>query len=200
MAAVKLKAHAFTLRQLQYLVALADTLNLGHAAALCRVQQPSLRAQVEQLEDALGVQVFERGKRNQVTVTPAGEELVLRARRLLALADDLGQAARRVGDPLSGVLRLGVVPALTTTALPRVAATLRERFPRLTALWIEHEADALLRGLGLGELDAALLAHAPDARDLEHEVVAGLTLAWALRSPIVRALRELARALDDAAP
>jgi LysR family transcriptional regulator, hydrogen peroxide-inducible genes activator len=200
---MKLKAHAFTLRQLQYAVALADTLNLGHAAALCHVQQPALRDQVAQLEDALGVPLFERSKRNQVVVTAAGEDVLQRARRLLADADDLAQGARRVRDPLAGALRIGVGHAIAPSLLPEVAATLRDRFPKLTALWIEDTTEVLLKSLAAGELDAALLALGRDEpAGVEREVVASepavVELTWPRRSPLAGSLRQLADALRDA--
>lgn len=195
---MKLKAHPFTLRQLQHAVALADTLNVGHAAALCHVQQPELTAQVKALEDALGVQLFERGKRNQVLVTATGEDVVRRARRLLADADDLAHAARRLGDPLAGTLRLGVGDTIATSLLPSATPALRARFPKLTPLWIEDTTEKLLASLGAGELDAALVTLGREQVDLEREVVAhGVELVWQRRSPLTRSLRELADALRD---
>src|SRR5947207_9483880 len=97
-----------SLRQLQYAVAVADTRNFRRAAELCHVAQPSLSAQIAQLEGALGVRLFERG-RGGVLPTAAGEELLARARRVLVEAEDLAEAARRLGDPLAGPLRVGVI-------------------------------------------------------------------------------------------
>jgi len=93
----------FTLRQLQYVVAVADELSFRRAAERCHVSQPSLSAQLAQLEDALGVRLFERDRR-KVILTAAGGDLVARARRLLVDADDLVAAGRRASDPLSGAL------------------------------------------------------------------------------------------------
>jgi LysR family hydrogen peroxide-inducible transcriptional activator len=98
--------HPFTARQLQYAVALADTRSFRQAAQLCGVSQPSLSAQLAQLEGALGVRLFERDRR-RVLPTQAGEALVARARRLLVEADDLVDAARRLADPRATTLRLG---------------------------------------------------------------------------------------------
>src|SRR5512147_2927455 len=95
--------HPFSLRQLQYAVAVADALSFRKAAQLCRVSQPSLSAQLAQLEDALGVRLFERDRR-RVLATTAGKSLVERARRLLLEADDLSAAALRASDPLDGTL------------------------------------------------------------------------------------------------
>src|SRR4051795_8405389 len=101
--------HAASLRQLQYAVAVADARSFRRAAEQCGVSQPSLSAQLAQLEGALGVRLFERDRR-RVLPTPAGRELVERARQVLVAADDLMAAARSAGDPLAGTLRLGVIP------------------------------------------------------------------------------------------
>jgi LysR family transcriptional regulator, hydrogen peroxide-inducible genes activator len=160
----------FSLRQLQYAVAIADTLSFRRAAERCRVSQPSLSAQVGELEGALGVRLFERDRR-RVLVTTAGHELVARARVVLREAEDLVEHARRAGDPLAGTLRLGVIPTISPYLLPRLTAAFRSGFPRLTALWTEDRTDTLVRSLDAGALDAALLALEADIGDLEHEIV-----------------------------
>src|SRR4051812_11188738 len=109
--------HPFTLRQLQYLVAVADTRSFRAAAELCRVAQPSLSTQIAQVEHALGVTLFER-ERRPLLVTRAGEAIVARARTLLRGADDLLSAARAFEDPLAGTLRLGVIPTISPYLLP----------------------------------------------------------------------------------
>src|SRR6185436_5063450 len=96
--AMKLEPHAFTLRQLQYAVAVAESLSFRKAALLCHVSQPSLSAQLAQLEEALGRRLFERDRR-RVLITAAGRELVERARLILRETDDLTELARRTGDP-----------------------------------------------------------------------------------------------------
>ena len=101
--------HPVSLRQLQYVVAVAELCSFRRAAERCRVAQPSLSAQVAAAEDALGVQLFERDSHG-VRVTLAGEALVVRARRVLREADDLVDASRRLQDPLAGTLRVGVIP------------------------------------------------------------------------------------------
>src|SRR5215218_1649958 len=101
----------FTLRQLEYVVAVADALGFRRAAERCHVSQPALSAQVRQVEEVLGVQLFERDQR-RVLLTPAGEQLVTRARRVLVEAQDLLALARGLAEPLSGPLRLGVIPTV----------------------------------------------------------------------------------------
>src|SRR5512133_318894 len=112
--------HPFTLRQLQYALAVAETLSFRRAAERCHVAQPSLSAQVAALEQALGVRLFERNRR-RVLVTPAGEALLERARGVIAAADGLVEGARGAGDPLAGTLRLGVIPTVSPYLLPSAA-------------------------------------------------------------------------------
>lgn len=162
--------HPFSLRQLQYVVAVADALSFRKAAELCHVSQPSLSAQLALLEDALGVRLFERDRR-RVLATAAGKEVIERARRLLLDADDLNAAARRAADPLDGTLRLGVIPTVSPYLLPHVTPALRSDFPKLTAVWIEDKTEVLVHSLEAGTLDAALLALEAELGDVEHEVV-----------------------------
>src|SRR6516225_6914503 len=119
--------HAFSLRQLQYALAVAETRGFRTAAERCHVAQPSLSAQLAQLEEALGVRLFERDRR-RVLLTAPGRELLERARRVLLEADDLSEAARRAGDPLAGQLRIGVIPTISPYLLPSITPVLRARF------------------------------------------------------------------------
>src|SRR5262245_36037131 len=111
--------HPFTLRQLQYVVAVADKLSFRKAAEDCHVSQPSLSAQLAQLEDALNVRLFERDRR-RVLLTAAGAQLVERARRLLVDADQLVDAAKRAADVLAGTLNVGVIPTIAPYLLPSI--------------------------------------------------------------------------------
>jgi LysR family hydrogen peroxide-inducible transcriptional activator len=167
---MNLAPHPFTLRQLQYVVAVADERSFRRAAERCHVSQPSLSVQIAAVEDALGVTLFERARR--VLVTAAGRDVVERARRLLVAADDLVQAGRRAGDLLGGTLRAGVIPTLAPYLLPALAPVLRARFPRLTLIWREDKTQGLAAALEAGELEAALLALEGVAGAVEHEIVA----------------------------
>jgi LysR family transcriptional regulator, hydrogen peroxide-inducible genes activator len=171
--AISSAPHPFTLRQLQYAVAVADALSFGRAAARCHVSQPSLSAQVAQLETAIGLPLFERDRRT-VRLTVAGQGWVDRARQVLVGADELWQAARQAQDPLAGTLRIGVIPTVSPYLLPAVAPALRAAFPRLSLRWVEDKTQALVRGLSEGALEAAVVAQeaelgrveaAPLARD-----------------------------------
>jgi LysR family hydrogen peroxide-inducible transcriptional activator len=181
-----------SLRQLQYAVAVADAKSFRGAAAACHVSQPSLSAQVAELERGLGVRLFERSRRG-VLVTPAGEVLVARARRVLLEAEGLLEAARAQADPLAGTLRIGVIPTLGPYLLPEVDPALRAAYPRLTLVWVEDKTEVLVRRVERGELDAALLALEADLGSLEHEPIGRdrFVLATAPGHPFARARRAL---------
>lgn len=151
----------YSLRQLQYLVAVADLGGFRRAAEACGVSQPSLSAQIAQVERALAVQVFERDARG-VRVTHAGEAVLARARQVLLAAGDLNEVARQQGDPLSGTLRIGVIPTVCPYLLPEIAPALRRALPKLSIVWSEDKTQTLLRQIEEARLDAAVLAH--DAR------------------------------------
>lgn len=145
------------LRDLRYLVALAEHRHFGRAAEASFVSQPTLSTQIRKLEEELGVALFERAPR-KVMLTPVGREIVDRARKVLADIDQLGEIARRSQDPESGTVRLGLFPTLGPYLLPHVLPGLRERFPRLEFLLVEDKTDALVERLRDGRLDAAVLA------------------------------------------
>jgi LysR family hydrogen peroxide-inducible transcriptional activator len=145
------------LRDLRYLVALAEHKHFGRAAAASFVSQPTLSTQIRKLEEELGVVLVERAPR-KVMLTPAGQDMVARARRVLAEVEQMKEAARRTRDPESGTLRLGIFPTLGPYLLPHVMPLLRERFPRLELLLVEEKTPVLLERLDQGRLDAALLA------------------------------------------
>jgi LysR family hydrogen peroxide-inducible transcriptional activator len=163
--------HAFTLRQLQYVVAVADELSFRRAAARCGVSQPALSGQLAQLEDALGVRLFERSGR-PVIVTAACAEIVARARRLVLDADDLALAAKRLVDPLSGTLRIGIIPTISPYLLPDAAPALRKRFPKLRVAWLEDKTETLMTKLAEGEIEGAIVALESELGEVEHEVIA----------------------------
>src|SRR5262245_12901730 len=119
-----------SLRQLRYLVVLAEKLNFRAAAEACFVTQSTLSAGIKELETALGVQLVERDRRS-VRLTRLGEEVTERARGLVAEAADLVEAVQAAQAPLSGELRLGAIPTIAPFLLPRALPALRKRFPRL---------------------------------------------------------------------
>jgi LysR family hydrogen peroxide-inducible transcriptional activator len=163
--------HPFSLRQLQYAAAVAETLSFRKAAQRCRVAQPSLSTQIAQLESAVGVKLFERDRR-RVLVTEAGRALLRSASEVLVAADDLVDAATRAGDPLRGTLRLGVIPTISAYLLPAIMPALRDAYPDLTPLWLEDKTEALVALLHAGDLDAALVALEAELGDVNHAAVA----------------------------
>jgi LysR family hydrogen peroxide-inducible transcriptional activator len=163
--------HVFTLRQLQYAVAVADEMGFRKAAELCRVSQPSLSAQIKELEDALGTKLFERTPK-RVLVTAAGRDLIERARRLLLAADELEQLAKTYGDPFLGTLRIGVIPTISPYLLPIIAPKIRAAYPRMTVVWVEEKTEVLAEQLQGAELDAAVVALESELGDVEHETIA----------------------------
>jgi LysR family hydrogen peroxide-inducible transcriptional activator len=150
-------SHAVTLKQLRYLVAVADTLHFGKAADAANISQPSLSAQIQQLEEALGAQLVERTKR-RVLLTPAGTEVTARARRILAEVRDLSDSVQGKAAPLAGDLRLGVIPTVGPYLLPRVLPSLRRTYPDLRLYLREDQTERLAERLKSGDLDALLLA------------------------------------------
>jgi len=167
---VRRAPHPFTTRQLQYAVAVAEAGSFRRAAAACGVSQPSLSAQIAQLEEVLQVRLFERDRRH-IRLTAPGAALVARARRVLTETDDLVDAARHLGDPLVGTLRIGVIPTVSPYLLPGVVRALRRAYPALVVRWLEDKTDTLVAGLHAGELDAALLALEAAPADLDREVI-----------------------------
>jgi LysR family hydrogen peroxide-inducible transcriptional activator len=155
-----------TLRQLEYLTALAEHRSFHKAAAACHVSQPGLSTQIKQLEEQLSLQLLERTQR-MVLVTPAGEEIISRARTVLNGANDLIEAAQALTLPMSGTLRLGVIPTIAPYFLPRVLPKVRRQFPDLRLLLYEEKTDVLVRLLNEGKLDLALLALGVELGDLE---------------------------------
>ncbi len=145
------------LRDLRYLVALADHQHFSHAAAASFVSQPTLSTQIKKLETELGVSLVERSPR-RVMLTDVGRAVSERARYVLREVDEIREIARRTQDPESGSVRLGFFPTLGPYLLPHVVPKLRARFPRLELLLIEEKSPVLVQMLIDGKLDAAGLA------------------------------------------
>jgi LysR family hydrogen peroxide-inducible transcriptional activator len=157
------------LRDLRYIVTVADTRNFNRAAELCFVSQPSLSKQIQKVEEELDTIIFERSNR-RVDVTQTGEKIIERARRILDEADAIQQIAKESRDPLTGSFRLGIIPTLAPYLLPRILPILKKHLPHITLSLIEGQTDNLSRQLERGELDAILLA-LPLKNDLFHEEI-----------------------------
>lgn len=155
-----------TLRQLRHLVELARQRHFGRAAQACHVTQSTLSASIKELEDLLQATLVDRTRR-RVVVTPLGQTIVERAEDILRRADDLVEAARVSREPLSGPLRLGVIPTIGPFLLPRCLPALRRRYPKLRLYLTEDLTERLLEQLRRGELDLALIALPYDIHDAE---------------------------------
>lgn len=154
------------LKDLRYLVAVADLRHFGRAAARCFVSQPTLSAQLKKLEQSLGVQLIERAP-NHVSLTAAGEEVVARARRVLEASDEVVTLARNRHDPLAGRLRLALLPTIGPYLLPQVAPQIRRSLPRLQLQLYEYQTAPMLEKLHGGELDVGILALPVELEGLE---------------------------------
>ncbi|MFZ9873218.1 MAG: LysR substrate-binding domain-containing protein [Steroidobacteraceae bacterium] len=145
------------LKDLRYLVAVADTGHFGKAAERCFVSQPTLSAQLKKLEDYLGVPLIERQPRGAI-LTPAGTEIVARARRIIEASDEVVEIARTHKDPLAGRLRVAFLPTIGPYLLPIVVPKLRKALPRLELMLYEYQTAPMLEKLRAGELDLGILA------------------------------------------
>lgn len=146
-----------TLRQLQHFIALSEHLHFGRAAGAVGVTQSTLSASLKELEDILGAPLVDRTKRS-VLLTPLGAEIAAKASQLLASAEALAQTARAVRDPLTGAIRLGVIPTIGPFVLPHALPALRRKYPALQLFLVEDLTERLVGALREGTLDAALIA------------------------------------------
>ena len=154
-----------SLRQLRYLVALAERLNFTQAAQDCFVTQSTLSAGLMELESTLGARLVEREK-HRVLLTPLGEDITARARQILALAEDLSRVAASAADPMTGIVRLGVIPTIAPFLLPSILPSLRKAHPKLQFALREDLTANLLSRLQQGQLDFALIALPYDTGNL----------------------------------
>lgn len=166
-----------TLRQLEYLVAVADRLNFREAAESCLVTQPALSSQLQQLEELLSLRLFERDKK-RVLPTVAGRALAQRARELLQRTDEFVDLASTFTAPLAGTLRLGVIPTIGPYFLPKVLGAVTERWPLLELYLREDQTERILARLVSGDLDVCLLA-------LDVDLVSGVETLPLFSDPFV---------------
>lgn len=148
---------AINLRDLKYLVAVAEHRHFGMAAEACHVSQPTLSTQLKKLERFLGVTLVERAQR-QTLLTPVGEAIVAQAQRVLHAADELVRIAEQHRDPLGGELRIGVIPTVAPYLLPIILPIMRKGFRELSIQLTEGQTETVSRMLRAGELDAVILA------------------------------------------
>lgn len=147
----------FTLRQLRYFEALARHGHFGRAAEACSISQPALSVQIKELEETLGVELFERSAR-QLRLSAFGEEFLLRVRDILRSVDELGDLARAHRKHLVGRLRIGVIPTVAPYLLPGMISALTRENPDLDIHVRETVTPKLLQELAEGRLDTAIVA------------------------------------------
>ncbi len=158
--------HLPTIKQLRYFVALEALGHFGHAAEACHVSQSAFSVAIKELESLLGVQLVDRTNRS-VTITPVGHEVAVQARLVLRDLENLVELAQTGSEPLTGKLRLGVIPTIAPFLLPRIMPALRRQFPKLQ-LYLREEITARLHEqLMAGELDLILIALPYELRNVE---------------------------------
>lgn len=155
------------LRDLKYLVAVADLRSFVQAAEQCFISQPTLSTQIKKMEDALNVQIFERSNK-KVIPTQTGEAIIASARRIQHEVEQIHELAAMAQNPLAGNLRLGAFPTLATYIFPTLVLAIKQQLPQLRLILIEKKTDQLIQDLKEGHLDAALLA-LPVTVDALHE-------------------------------
>lgn len=187
-----------TIRQLQYLKLLAEHGAFGKAAEAAHVTQPTLSAGIQELERTLGAPVVDRA-RTGVILTPVGEEALRRATVILNEAEELVEAAKNAGQPLTGRFRLGVIPTIAPFLLPGTLPLLRQRFPKLRLFLREDLTQRLIAELKAGRLDAALIALPFEMGGLEWAHVADDELLAALPAdhPLARLKTTTPEALEQ---
>jgi len=158
------------LKDLKYLVALADTGHFGKAAERTFVSQPTLSAQVKKLEQYLGVKLVERQPKN-LQLTEVGKQVVVRARRMLDEGEEIIALARSNTDPLAGQLKVALIPTIGPYLLPRVMRKLRKALPHLRLMLYEYQTESLLKRLRDGEIDVGILALPAPQDGLESRVL-----------------------------
>ena len=154
------------LRDLEYVVRVADLGHFGRAAVACNVSQPTLSGQILKLEGELGVTIFERAGR-QVLLTRAGEKIVAEARRAVDSARAIGAIAAASRDPLVGILRIGIIPTVAPYLTPRLLPKIAGALPQAPLTIVEDITDDLIRTLANGVLDAAIVASDVDSGRFE---------------------------------
>lgn len=154
------------LRDLKYLVAVAETEHFGHAAAQCYVSQPTLSGQIKKLEQELGVTLFERTNRS-VSITPIGVEVVRHAKLILEQADVIKQLAQAQRDPLAGALRVGAIPTVSPYLVPLILLPLKQRYPQMRLVLSEEITGMLTQRLLEHQIDVAILATETNEPELE---------------------------------
>lgn len=175
------------IKDLTYLVALAEHGHFGKAAHACFVSQPALSMQIMKLEETLGVKLLERTNKS-VLLTDHGVAIVERARHILSQIDELREIAKLANDPFSGELKIGIFPTLAPYLLPHIMPRLSEIYPKLSFYLVEEQTSSLIEKLKVGKLDAAFLAAPVAEKNFNHVLLfeEEFLLALSARHPLAK--------------
>lgn len=158
------------IKDLRYLLAVAEHGHFGRAAQACFVSQPALSMQIQKLEEELDVQLFERS-RKQVLTTPAGKKILVAAKEALLAVDNIKAIAQMEKNPDAGELYLGAFPTLASYLLPKVVKIVLKKSPQRKLFLIEEKTETLLTQLKEGDIDAAFIALPIDDPALEYQTL-----------------------------
>ena len=147
-----------TLTELKYIVAVAQHGHFGNAARACHVTQPTLSLGIKKLEEELGIDLFERGARNEIHITPLGERIIEQAQKVLEQADRVKQLADHHQDPLSDPLRLGAIYTIAPYLLPELIPRIHKRAPQMPLLIEENFTATLSDQLKQGNVEVIVIA------------------------------------------
>jgi len=158
------------IKDLKYLVALAEHGHFGKAAEASFVSQPALSMQIMKLEETLGVKLLERNNKS-VLLTDHGVMIVERARHILNQVDEVKEIAKQAKDPFAGEFRMGIFPTLAPYLLPLIIPKLSKKYPKLSFYLVEEQTASLIDKLKQGKLDAALLAVPVSEKSFDHALL-----------------------------
>ncbi len=158
------------IKELYYLVAVAETEHFGNAAKKCFVSQPTLSVQLRKLEDELNVQLFERNNK-QVLITPAGRLLVEQSKKILSEIKIMKEMAQNISNPFSGTLRIGIIPTLGPYLLPCILQKIKNKFPQLEIFITEKKTETIVQELLSGKLDTIILALPSEGHGIETQLL-----------------------------
>lgn len=158
------------LRDLKYIIEVANYKNFTKAAEASNVSQPALTMQIKKLEDSLGIKIFERDN-HEFLVTKVGEDIIRKSQEILKIVDDIKKSAKNSHDIYAGEFKIGAFPTLATYYFPKIIPKISKHFPKLKLFLIEEKTESLLAKLKNGEIDCAFLAMPIINHDLKHRKI-----------------------------
>lgn len=159
-----------TLKQLKYLLALAEHKNFRKAAESCNISQPTLSAAIKEMENLMGADVLDRSRHKKVIFTPFGEDAIMCAKTIMPTLNTLKESAKNMSTPLSGPIRLGLIPTIAPFLIPNILPLLQKEYPKIEWQIIEDISAALVERMDAGRLDLAILAFPYEIGNLAHKV------------------------------